>query len=210
MAYKQFEITGKCNLNCETCFNQDLIKHLKDIEIENVLKKVSKGDVVYIGGGEPMIYLRIEELAKRLVEVPAEVVISTNGTIYRRMPKQAQIQVSVWTLNPELYKKILRGTERQLMEVKENILKYISDENPVLLNMPVYERNFREIISVSDYAYLLKTPLRINPIFPANGFLNSSDLEKRIEDSVFQLKLSGRNIIYSKTKQPVERFYLTH
>jgi len=207
MTTKQFEITGKCNLHCETCFNWELMKQLKNIEVENVLKKVSEGDVVYIGGGEPMSHPKVQELVEKLVEIPSEAVITTNGTIYKKMPKQAQIQISVWTLNLGLYNKIQRRTEKQLDKLKENISKYLSDGNPVLINMPVYEQNFNEINSVSDYANSLNLPLRINPIFSANGFSVDSDLEKKIENSVFKLKLQGRNIIYSKNKMPVERFY---
>src|SRR3989338_3451684 len=126
MTTKQFEITGKCNLHCETCFNWELMKQLKNIEVENVLKKVSEGDVVYIGGGEPMSHPKVQELVEKLVEIPSEAVITTNGTIYKKMPKHAQIQISVWTLNLGLYNKIQRRTEKQLDKLKENISKYLS------------------------------------------------------------------------------------
>ncbi|MEM4325925.1 MAG: radical SAM protein [Candidatus Pacearchaeota archaeon] len=207
MAYKQFEITGKCNLGCEVCYNKELMKYFKNIEVGAVLQNVSRGDVVYLGGGEPMLHKNIEEIVQGIIDIGAEVVISTNGTIYKKIPKEAQIQVSLWTLEPNLYKKILNGTGRQLENVLNNVKRYISDGNTLFINMPVYEANLSEIKSVSDYADSLGVPLRINPIFPANGFSNSPDLEKKIENSVLALRLKGRNIIYHRNKQPVERFY---
>ena len=143
MACKQFEITGKCNLSCRACYNKDLMESLGDIEIKSVLKHVFAGDVVYLGGGEPMIHPGIQELVEKLVNIPTEVVIATNAILYKKMPQQAQIQISVWTLNPSLFNQILGGTGRQLRKVKKNIGLY-----------------------------------------------------------------SRKNIIYSKNKQPVERYYL--
>ena len=143
MACKQFEITGKCNLSCRACYNKYLMESLGDIEIKSVLKHVSAGDIVYLGGGEPMIHPGIQKLVEKLVNIPTEVVIATNAILYKKMPQQAQIQISVWTLNPSLFNQILGGTGRQLRKVKKNIGLY-----------------------------------------------------------------SRKNIIYSKNKQPVERYYL--
>ena len=212
MRTKKFEITGKCNLSCEACYNKNMLKSLRDIDIKDILERISEGNTVYIGGGEPMIHPKIQEITQRLVEIPTEVVISTNGIIYKKMPLETQIQISVWTLNQRLYKEILNGTERQFLESDENTGRYISDGNSVFLNMPVYKKNFMEIDDISDYADSLSIPLRINLIFPVNGFSVDSNLERKIENSVLKLKLSGRNIIYSgKKKQIVERFYnMTH
>lgn len=184
------------------------MESFKDVPVESILSQVSQDDVVYLGGGEPMLHLQIERLVEKLIEIPSRVVVSTNGIIYRKMPQETQLQISVWTLNPELYKEITKGSEKQLEKVRGNIRRYVSDGNPVILNMPVYEKNISEINSVSDHAHLLSVPLRINSIFPANGFSNSPDLERRIEDCVFDLKLKGREIIYSRIKPQVQRYFL--
>jgi len=207
MTVKQFEITGNCNLRCEFCYNHSLIRKISEIEEDVVIGNVSKGDVVFIGGGEPMLYKRIESLAKRLVDVPTEVVIATNGTIYKDMPPEVQVQVSLVTLNPVLYEEITQGNRGNIEIVKRNIEKFLDNGNPVLVNMPVYYRNVGEIRPVSDYCDRIRVPLRISPIYPANGLSVSKELTERIEKTTLDLKLQGRDIIYSRTKQPVRRYY---
>ena len=93
MNYKKFEITQKCNLKCEVCYNKNLMKRLKEISVENILKNVSPNDVVFIGGGEPMLHPNIKEISNKLINFPTEVVISTNGLIYKEIPKQIQMQI---------------------------------------------------------------------------------------------------------------------
>ena len=207
MAYKQFEITGKCNLRCEPCYNAELMKSLVDSNLDAILSKVSPGDTVYIGGGEPMLHPEIQQLAQRLTTIPSEVVIATNGTLYKPMPREVQIQVSVWTLNPVLYTEILGGNEKLLTKTRQTIRQYLRDGNPLFLNLPVYEKNVGEIKEVSAYASSLNIPLRVNKIFPANGIANRPDLQRRIEDIIFQLKCQGRDIRYAREKMPVQRFY---
>jgi len=208
MTDKKFEITGKCNLNCEACYNKKMLEKLQDIPVENLLKNIKRTDVIYIGGGEPMLYPQIQELSEKLFNISQEIVISTNGIIYKPILKEIQIQASLWTLNPELYNTLLGGTKKQFKSSMKNINQYINNGNPVLLNMPVYSKNINEIESISDYAKSMGVKLRISPIFPSNGFSCTKDLEKKIEDEVFKLKLKGREIIYSKHKIPVQRYFL--
>ncbi|MEA3378363.1 MAG: radical SAM protein [Nanoarchaeota archaeon] len=207
MNVKKFVLTGKCNLKCEACFNKNFMKNLKDISLEEILFNVQPGDDVYLSGGEPMLYPLIADLSKKLLDVPVEVVISTNGIIYRKISKGVQMQVSLWTTDYHLYHKITKGTKKQLEKVKENIPKYLQDGHTIFINMPIYEKNLNEINKVSDYANQLNIPLRVNPIYPANGFKVDNVMLNQIEDSVFKLKLLGRDIIYSKTKQKVQRHF---
>src|SRR3989344_3653977 len=207
MAIKKFDLTGKCNLRCEACFNLDFMKVLKDIPVQNVLSNTQPRDVVYLGGGEPLLHHGLGELTESLLKLPSDVVISTNATMYRGLPKDAQIQASFWAMDPCLYNRITGGNNFRV--AKENIEKFISGGHPVFLNMPVYENNFNEIGAVSDYAHGLKIPLRIVPIYPANGFFVSEELKRRIEGDAWNLMLKGRNVIYSPKKYPVRRWFKT-
>jgi len=111
MTRKKFEITSECNLRCEACYNSGF--DFAQSQIEFILQKVNPGDKVYIGGGEPMMHPEISELSQRLIDVPTEVLISTNGTIYKQIPKEVGMQVSMWTLDPNNYQKITNGTPVQ-------------------------------------------------------------------------------------------------
>jgi len=207
MRIKKFDLTGKCSLQCEPCFNQDFMKDLKEISIESVLSNTNPNDIVYLSGGEPMAYSKLEELTKELLKLPSEIVISTNGINYRKLPKEIQMQVSIWTLNEDLYSEITKGNKNNLEKIKKNIGKFISDSHPVFLNMPVYKKNSEEIQNVSDYADKIKVPLRINPIYPSNGFSVNETMLRKIEDDIFRLQLSGRKIIYSGSKQKIKKYF---
>ena len=37
MTIKKFEITEKCNLRCEACYNHELIKHINDLSPGDIL-----------------------------------------------------------------------------------------------------------------------------------------------------------------------------
>lgn len=205
MTRKKFEITSECNLGCEVCYNRE--SDFAQSQIELILQSVNPGDHVYIGGGEPMMHPRITELSQRLIDVPTNVLISTNGIIYRQIPKEVGMQVSMWTLDSANYQRITNGAPAQLESVQQNLESYIAEGHFTVVNMPVYDRNVEDIESLSDYTDSLEVLLRVNPISPANGFSTDAELIKRIERTILDLKLQGRQIDYSRQKNAVATFY---
>ncbi|MFN3528205.1 MAG: radical SAM protein [Candidatus Altarchaeaceae archaeon] len=77
MKRKQIEITGRCNLRCEFCYNQEYLGKWLDIKQEEILKIAGEGNLIYIGGGEPLLYPNIENLIEELLKKDNKVVIST-------------------------------------------------------------------------------------------------------------------------------------
>ena len=86
------EITNKCNLNCQTCYNQSGQNHTyqelacADIEVL-VARLISEFDCerILFSGGEPFLHSEIEEILRIPEHYPnVEFGIVTNGTIVNR------------------------------------------------------------------------------------------------------------------------------
>ena len=156
-----------------------------------------------------MMYQGIESLVENLIEIPSDVVISTNGVLYKEVSPKAQVQISMWTLNSEKYSSITKGKRKGLEIVKSNIEKYIKNGNLTFLNMPLYERNVKDIEEVSDFAKFLNIPLVMRPIFPANGFYFDQKLPSEVKHKILELNLNGANIRYSNTTNevPIQKYF---
>jgi MoaA/NifB/PqqE/SkfB family radical SAM enzyme len=67
-AFSWLEITRRCNLNCDYCYQKNLAQSDKDItQVEKELKtllRLRKCDTVFISGGEPLVHPQLEEIVK--------------------------------------------------------------------------------------------------------------------------------------------------
>jgi MoaA/NifB/PqqE/SkfB family radical SAM enzyme len=204
MKTKQFELSGRCNLRCEFCYNKEYLEKWRNLEIDYVLEKAGNGNLIFLGGGEPTLYKDIEKLIEKLLEKGNIVVISTNGTIYKKFPKSnnLQIQISLPALDKKIYSEI---TKKDAIEkVKENIEKYSKDYK-TFVNMPVYEKNFSEIEKVAEFCKQLGIPLVISDIILVNG-IKRADKEK-LKQKCLELKLKGYEIYFpNKSWEGIEYY----
>lgn len=200
MKTKQFEITSVCNLNCEFCYNrQDRNRWKKYMSIYFILDRVEKNDVVYIGGGEPMLYPSLDSLLEKLLDKNIRgVVISTNATVYkdleRKNDERLQLQISLPAITRKRYEEI---TGMDLVGVVlKNVDDYIGDfKGRVFINMPVYEKNYDEIDMVADYCREKNMLLRVRPIIEANGLSIDGDLKRSINRKTLGLMINGYGIV---------------
>jgi len=198
-AVKQFEIIRKCNLDCEFCYNKEERKKWKEkLDLEFIVNKASN-DVVFIGGGEPLLYERIEELIEKLINKNCYVVLSTNGTIYKKFNElknndRFQLQVSLPAIDEKLYREITKGS---IDVVLKNIKRW-KDNGYMLINMPVYENNFDEIEKIADFCRAYDLWLRIRPIINANGFSVDENFKRKLRSKVLSLKIEKwHKIVYN-------------
>jgi len=115
-------ITQKCNLHCLYCHQEgeDNQNHesleMTPEEIQRIIEVLESFGVrrVKLTGGEPLIRRDIQEIVEGIDSVNgiSEVSITTNGTRLKEFAKPlkdgglARVNVSLDTLNPEIYKKI--------------------------------------------------------------------------------------------------------
>jgi organic radical activating enzyme len=121
---------GGCNLACEFCDTE--FESYKNFSLEEILKTVEKfsqdsqkkrvRNLVVITGGEPLRQ-PIERLCEELVKLKFLVQIETNGTIFRKLPKEIKIICSP---------KITNGKYHQIrpdLLVRVDAFKFIISKN---------------------------------------------------------------------------------
>ncbi len=138
-------ITKKCNLNCFYCHREG-IKGEKDLitpeEFETLFKVSSSLGIkkVKFTGGEPLERKDLEEIIKISKKYFQDISITTNGTYLKERVWSLydaglnRINISLHTLNREVYKKITgKDMLQKVLEGIDETLK--TPLNPIKINM---------------------------------------------------------------------------
>ena len=84
-AFSWLEITRRCNLNCDYCYQKNRAHSDKDIlQVENELKtilRLRKCDTIFISGGEPLIHPQLEKIVRMVSSYRVKPMLVTNGHI---------------------------------------------------------------------------------------------------------------------------------
>ena len=87
-AFSWLEITRRCNLNCDYCYQKNRAHSDKDVtEVETELKtilRLRKCDTVFISGGEPLIHPQLEKIVRMVSSYKVKPVVVTNGHILNK------------------------------------------------------------------------------------------------------------------------------
>ena len=121
--YMRISITDRCNLRCQYCMPEELpsIGHTEILRFEEILEicrhAVSLGITKFkVTGGEPLVRKGCLSFLRSLKTMPGveQVTITTNGVLLKDCLSQLEdigidgINISLDTLNPEIYKKMTR------------------------------------------------------------------------------------------------------
>jgi len=139
------EITGKCNLRCQLCFNKRDESEMPFGKIKNVIDECSDLSIksIRFTGGEPLLHSNIEEILKYAKYKNLYVILNTNATFLDKRIKKLMknyvdnILISMQGFNP--------ASERKLTRSKINFLKKI--RNIIELNRIVPVVRIGSIIS---------------------------------------------------------------
>ncbi len=170
--YLRISVTDRCNLRCVYCMPEEgvpLLRHddiLSYEEITEVAKTAARlgFSKIRLTGGEPLVRKGIASLVAMLagIEGVAMLAMTTNGTLlgqYARELKAAglmRVNVSLDTLDPELYKKLTRGGS--LDHVLAGIEEARSAGLAIKINTVVMEG--------TDYAFMADRPEASGSPFP--------------------------------------------
>ncbi|MBI5894484.1 MAG: radical SAM protein, partial [Desulfobacterales bacterium] len=95
-AFSWLEITRRCNLNCDYCYQKNLPdsdKNLLHVESDlRTLARLRRADTLFISGGEPLLHPQLESIIKMVRPYKLKPVLVTNGhvlspEIVRRLKK---------------------------------------------------------------------------------------------------------------------------
>lgn len=85
-----YELTSRCNLNCEYCYNDSGIHRTEEMDLHEVQKIVDTLIVGYglksitLSGGEPLLHPDFLDIVEFLVSRNVKVFLITNGTLLNR------------------------------------------------------------------------------------------------------------------------------
>jgi cyclic pyranopterin phosphate synthase len=135
ITYLRISVTDRCNFRCVYCMPAEGIQwqpHETIMPYEDIARLVRIAveagiREVRITGGEPLVRKNIEDLVRQIAEIPGiqDLSLTTNGVLLKKHAKTLaeaglqRVNISLDTLQPELYRKITRGGE--LQDVLEGI-----------------------------------------------------------------------------------------
>lgn len=87
------ELTKKCNLSCEFCFNEQGFNNHNEIKLSDIFKvldDISKSGVkaVRFTGGEPFLREDLQEILKKAKSLGLYVILNTNGFLINEVNKR--------------------------------------------------------------------------------------------------------------------------
>lgn len=158
---------GGCNLACEFCDTEfETYKNFSLSEILDEVKKLSKNSsgnvvrkLVVITGGEPFRQ-PIEKLCEELVKENFLVQIETNGTLFRKLPKEIKIICSPKISNGKYHK-----IREDLLE-RINAFKFIISKN---------QKDYSQVSEVGQSKF--NTPVYVQPMDEYDEIKNRENLE---------------------------------
>ena len=193
--YLRISVTDRCDLRCQYCMPESGVKSLfhKDIlsyeEILRIVECFAELGIsrIKITGGEPLIRADVINLIRKLkkAEKIEEVTLTTNGTqladFIDRLSsvKIDGINLSLDTLNPELYEKITgRNAYQKVFEGFEKALNYPDIKLKInCVPMGLAEQNIVEIAALAKNNPVHVRFIEMMPIGLGKNFQFKSEAE---------------------------------
>ncbi len=158
---------GGCNLACDFCDTE--FDSYKNFSLEKIIIEVLKlaknsagiitKKLIVITGGEPMRQ-PIERLCEELIKLNFLIQIETNGTIYRKLPKEVKIICSPKISNGKYH------PIRSDLLLSINAFKFIISKN---------HQDYQNIAEVGQSQY--GAPVYLQPMDEQNEEINQKNLQ---------------------------------
>ena len=199
--YLRISITDRCNLRCQYCMPEELpsINHTEILRFEEILEicrqAVALGITKFkVTGGEPLVRKGCLPFLRSLKNLPGveQVTITTNGILLKDCLSELEdigidgINISLDTLNPEIYEKMTRRNE--FSQVWDAIVAAQSSKirtkiNCVLLK-GINDHEFFDLIHLARDYQLDVRFIEIMPIGYGKGFegFDKKDLLEKIAE----------------------------
>ena len=185
----RFLVTNTCNYDCYFCHREGveslegrlLRQHQLTVDDYVILYKLYSEmegwNGVTLSGGEPLLYKEIDTLLKKLKEEEAEITIVTNGSLLHShllaMKYIKRINVSIHTMDAEMYSQITNREPERLYGVEDNLslIKELYPEIKIRLNVtPCKNQNWslKELKRLINFAEQIGASVKCTELFPNN------------------------------------------
>lgn len=181
----RFLLTNMCNYNCYFCHSEGVggafRKH--ELNVDNYVTlfrmyyDIEKWNGVTLSGGEPLIFRDVDTLVERLYKEGAKITLVTKGSLLHLhlpiMKYIERINVSIHTMNQEMYGNIIGREAEKLCVVKNNLhtLRALYPNLAIRLNVTPCKQNnwsIRELKDLISYAKTIDASIKCTELFPNN------------------------------------------
>jgi len=168
----QLQLTDRCNLKCEFCYNSldHKSRELTFDEIVDVLKQMRAAGTLFVclTGGEPTLHPRFFDIARMVHEMGFALEVITNATLLNESHyqlfqeiKPRYIAVSLHGLQQASHERLTR-TPESFNRTRAAIERMKELGIPVQLRIPITRYNFHELDELIMYAEALGIPHRMD------------------------------------------------
>lgn len=181
----RFLVTNTCNYNCYFCHSEGVGGAFRKHELSTdnyvtlfkMYSDIEKWNGVTLSGGEPFIFRDVDTLVKKLYEEGAKITVVTNGSLlHLHLPIVKYIErinVSIHTMNQEMYGKIIGREAEKLCMVKNNLqtVRALYPNLAIRLNVTPCEQNnwsIEELKHLISYAKTINAYIKCTELFPNN------------------------------------------
>ena len=212
------EISSSCNAKCRWCTTgsknricQATPEFMSPELFERGLNRLfqlgwitKETTIVLYNWGEPFLHPDLDEILHILTEKGLRFCLSTNGSIYRKLPANAlkyleYLMISIPGMSKDSYKKI---HQLDIKTVRGNIQKFSADLKEagigerLLINFHVYQFNISELNSARRFAEELGATFTPNTAYfndyrMAQSFLTGTMQRDELYEAAAQLFLHG-------------------
>lgn len=179
--YLRISLIDRCNLRCVYCMPEDgvdMVPHEEILTYEEVLRLVKVFAnlgfrKIKLTGGEPLVRKEVVKLVREIKAIPGieKVTLTTNGTLLADVMDELAdagidgINLSLDTLNPEVYKKIVRRDRfEKVMEGFQAALKY--PQIPLKVNCVPMGMEGQDILQMAELARKYPVHVRFIEMMP--------------------------------------------
>lgn len=171
--YVRIKPTNRCNHRCYYCSYNDLKLYLRkkvdftdEIEYKTLastideLAEIGVKAITLSGGGEPLVYNKINNIMERVVNHGMDLSIITNGQLVKGktadiLSKSKWVRISLDSHTKELFSDIRRIPEKNFLKLVDNINNFvdIKDKKCELgMNCVVHEKNKDYIYDIAKFS----------------------------------------------------------
>ena len=164
-----FELTQRCNFNCEMCYVHDCTKKTDSLSAEDwieLARQAKDAGTVFLllTGGEPLLREDFEEIYRALSKMGFLISINTNGSLIEKYTElfnelpPTRINISLYGADNSAYKRLCRNDS---FDKVINSIQKMKDLGIALrLNTIFTPENISEYKKIADISKELSIPLK--------------------------------------------------
>lgn len=212
LRYVDFNITSACNLNCQHCFatvfKRNNRKKMQLEDYRRVMREANQLGAVNFSfqGGEPLLFLGLEEIIKAAAPYKNVISVTTNGTLLtlERAKKLRKIGVDIFTISLDSMNAEEHDSFRNKKGTFDKTLKGIDSALEAGCNVTIgtvlSHQNIKSegIEKLFEWACQRHLTLCLSLAVPAGEWANNSDILLAEEDMVY-LEILQKKYPYIRT-----------